>query len=418
MASDIEKRSKKWAWLNVIGLGFLCSGGIQTILACSGNFVVPIVTELGFDVSSLMFWITCYAFGMAFSQLFVGKLWLIVKTPILLTVSYVISIAALAMMGTYTEIWQWYASGVVIGLSGGVYFMVGAPIVITNWFAKNSGFALGFTTVIGAIGAAIISPVEATIIGALGWRMAYPVMAIISCVYVLPWTIFVIRFKPEDRGCKPVGWEEGMDNNVAGEEDAHGMSVRKGVFSLAFVFLFLGASVGALFGGYQNLWPSAGAAEWGYDATYGSLMVSATALFGLLAPLFGLLIDKLGCFKACYIIMLGPIISSIMLIFFHGNPIICMIFVFLFSDQMTVVGNLVPLAVRDVFGAKNYTKILSYIQIGIGLIGGFSAPLVSGVWQAFGTFNASLILSICMAIFVIVMFVLVQILKKRMVWDE
>ena len=95
-----------------------------------------------------------------------------------------------------------------------------------------------------------------------------------------------------------------------------------------------------------------------------------------------------------------------------------MIFVFLFSDQMTVVGNLVPLAVRDVFGAKNYTKILSYIQIGIGLIGGFSAPLVSGVWQAFGTFNASLILSICMAIFVIVMFVLVQILKKRMVWDE
>ena len=138
----LQRQSNKWAYLQVVGLAFLMIGGIQTILANSGNFIAVVCPDMGFEISKFTLWITCYAIGMAVSQLYVGKLWLVVKTPILLTASFLVCIASLAAMSSYTEIWQWYVSGVVIGLSGGFFFMVSAPIIITNWFAKSSGCLL------------------------------------------------------------------------------------------------------------------------------------------------------------------------------------------------------------------------------------------------------------------------------------
>lgn len=410
------RKGSAWPWLQVVGLAFLMLGGIQTILANSGNFFVPVCTDLGFETSDYSWWITCYAFGMAFSQLYVGKLWLKINTPLLLTVSFLICIGALALMGTYTQLWQWYASGVVIGLTGGFFFMVSGPIIITNWFAKRSGLALGLVTIISAIGTAILSPVQAAIIAAVGWRTAYFVIALISCVLVLPWTIFVLRYQPSDRGCRPVGWEEGMDTITAGDEEATGTSVKGGVLSIAFVCIFLGAGLCALFGGYQNLWSTA-AVSWGYDVTFGSYMISATALFGVMAPLIGMMIDKLGPFKSTFVVLAGQIISGICLILFHGNPIAVLVFVFFFADQMTIVGTLVPLLVRSVFGAKNYTKLLSYIQIGIGLIGGFSAPIVSSFFAMTGTFDASLWFGVGLAASCAVLFGIAMVTRKQLKFE-
>ena len=113
----LQRQSNKWAYLQVVGLAFLMIGGIQTILANSGNFIAVVCPDMGFEISKFTLWITCYAIGMAVSQLYVGKLWLVVKTPILLTASFLVCIASLAAMSSYTEIWQWYVSGVVIGLS-------------------------------------------------------------------------------------------------------------------------------------------------------------------------------------------------------------------------------------------------------------------------------------------------------------
>lgn len=411
-----QSGSNKWAYLQVVGLAFLMIGGIQTILANSGNFIAVVCPEMGFEVSSFTFWITCYAFGMALSQLYVGKIWLVIKTPILLTVSFLISIVALACMGLYQEIWQWYVSGFVIGLSGGVYFMVSSPIIITNWFAKNSGFALGMVTIISAVGTVILSPVDAAIISAVGWRMGYLVVAIISCVLVLPFTLFVLRYQPSDRQCKPVGWEPGMETITAGAEDASGTSLKGGVLSLAFVCLFLGAGLCALFGGYQNQW-SVAAVSWGYDLSFGATMISATALFGVCAPLLGIMIDKLGPFKSTFIVLAGQLISGLGLIFLHGNPICVLVFVFFFADQMTIVGTLVPLLTRKVFGAKKYTKILAYIQIGIGLIGGFSNPIIASFYEGSGNFDASLWFGVGLCVACGVLFAGVAVFRKRLVFE-
>ncbi|MDR3136103.1 MAG: MFS transporter [Coriobacteriales bacterium] len=416
-----NKQTSFWIWLQVVGMGVLGVAGIQTILANSGNFFAAVCAPveaggMGFAVNEFALWLTCTTYCMAFSQLYVGRLWLKLKTPLLLTGSFLVCMIAFALMGTYSELWQWYFSGIVIGLSGGFFFMVGAPIIVTNWFAKRSAFALGVVTIIGALGAAILSLVQATIIAAFGWRMAYLLVAAISVVIALPFTLFVVRFKPEDKGLKPYGWETGMETITAGDKRASGTSVKRGLLSIPFAALFVAVGFCALFGGYQNLWPLA-AEEWGYGVQFGSLMISTTALFGLIAPLLGTLIDRLGAYPSVFIILGAQLLSGLGILFFHANQAVLLIAIFFFADQMTVVGTLVPLVIRKMFGARNYTKILGYAQLGVGLIGGLSAPIVSTLMVTFNTFNATLVFAAFLSVGSALFFLIAFVTRRTLKWE-
>ena len=405
------KPGNKRAWAITVGLGFLMGAGLQTILAGAGNFIPLVCADLQCDPTQLTLWITMYAIFMAISQPFVGRLWPKVNAKILTTVSFLVSIVAFALMGTYNEVWQFWVSGAVIGLSGGFYFMVAAPYLITNWFAKKTGLALGVAGIIGSLLGAILSPVDAAIIAAVGWRTAYFVVAAISCVMALPFTLFVFEFDPAKLGMRPVGWEEGMETVTAGAADAPGIPEKKAVASIVFVMLFLVGGIFALYGGYQNLWGYA-AAEWGFDATFASTMISASILFGLMGPVIGAIIDKFGPWKTTYGVMAIQLIASAGLLFFHGSAPVVLVLVFFFAFQGAVVGNLIPLLTRDAFGPKAYTKIFSYMQIGIGLIGGFSNPIVSFFYTEFGTFNAPMVFAVVIAVVCIVLTFIAMAAKK------
>lgn len=385
------------AWAIVVGLGFLTGAGLMQILANAGNFIPQICQDLQCDPGQLTWWITLYAIFMAISQPFVGRLWPKVSPKILVTAAFLVSIIALALMGTYTEVWQFWISGAVIGLSGGFYFMVAAPYLVTNWFAKNTGFALGMAGIIGGILAAILSPIDAAIVGAVGWRTAYFIVAIISCVMALPFTLFVFEFDPAKLGMRPVGWHEGMETQTAGSEDAPGIPEKKAVASITFVALFLVGGLFALYGGFQNLWGFA-ATEWGYDPMFTATMISTSSLFMLVGPVIGLIIDKIGPWKSTFGVMAVQLIAGFGLLYAHGNEASVLVFVFLFAFQGAIVGTLMPLLSRNAFGPKDYTKIFSYMQIGIGLIGGFSNPVISFFYSTYGTFSAALWFGVALAV--------------------
>lgn len=390
------KPGDKRAWLIVVGLGFLMGAGLQTILAGAGNFIPAVCMELQCDPGQLTLWITMYAIFMAISQPFVGRIWPKVSAKLITTVAFLVSILAMALMGTYTEVWQFWVSGALIGLSGGFYFMVAGPFLITNWFAKRTGFALGVMGIIGSLLGAILSPIDAALVTAFGWRTAYWFVALISCVLALPFTLFVFVYDPASVGMRPVGWEPGMEDVTAGAADASGVPEKKALITAVFWLLFLIGGIFALYGGYQNLWGFA-VEEWGFDSMFTATMISVSILFGLMGPIIGLINDKIGPWKTSFGVMVIQLIASAGLLYFHSNQMFILILVFLFAFQGSIVGMLLALLTRDAFGAKDYTKLFSYMNIGIGLIGGFSAPVVSFFYTNFGTFDAPLYFAIAIA---------------------
>ena len=298
--------------------------------------------------------------------------------------------------------------------------MVAAPILVTNWFAKKTGLALGVAGIIGGVLAAILSPIDAAIVAAVGWRTAYFIVAAISCVMALPFILFVFVYDPAKKGMRPVGWEPGMEDITAGADDASGVPANKALVTVPFICLFLVGGIFALYGGFQNLWGYA-AVDWGFDALFASTMISATSLFMLLGPVIGIIIDKIGPWKTTYGVMAVQLLASFGLLFFHSSEAAVLVLVFLFAFQGAVVGTLMPLLVRETFGAKDYTKILSYIQIGIGLIGGFSAPVVSFFYTSYGTFDAPMWFAVGIAVVSIVLTVVAMLAKpamKKAKWQE
>lgn len=404
-----------YPWLIPIGFAFVEIATIETILVQSGQFFPPVCADLEFGISELALWITFYSFAMAATMPFVGRLLPRIDSRILLTACVLVCVLAMGAMGFYTALWQWYFSGVFIGISGAFVFLVPGPVFINNWFAKRSGFAMGLMGFLMGIGSAAMAPLCASIIENVGWRNAYMILAVIALCLSLPWTLFVLRFKPEEKNMKPYGWAEGMQEIVAESTNSPGVPVKKAVKTPPFLLLFIACGVGSLYGGFISNWSNA-ALSWGYTAMFGAAMIAAGTLFKLLFPAIGWLADRIGAYKTTYLYCAFMLISTTGL-YFHVNEPLIIICVFLFAIQSVNVKMLIPLLIRDTFGRKNFAKIYSYVQMGVGIIGAFGAPIVGFFYDTYGNYQGAFVYGFILALFILMMLLAASFLRRKLVWE-
>lgn len=93
-----------------------------------------------------------------------------------------------------------------LGVAGCAQPMTAA--IITNWFDKKRGFALGLTASGMAVGQLILVPANLFIIDKLGWRTAMAALGAIIIITAGPLFVFFLRSKPEEKGLLPYGYEE------------------------------------------------------------------------------------------------------------------------------------------------------------------------------------------------------------------
>ena len=409
------KSPVKRAWAIVVGLGILHGFGMGTIMSGAGNFVVPITSELGFLPSQFTLWTTFFGVFAAVAQLaYVGRLWMRFDARVLLTAAFLVTMVAFALMGSYSELWQWWASGAVVGLAGGVYFTTSKQMICPNWFATTSGRAIGIAQFIGLAIAAGFSPIQAMLIQSIGWRLSYPVIALICCAFVLPFCLFVIKFSPEQLGMKPVGWKPSEGETESGTADAPGMPSKKAVLTLVFVALFLCSGLNSLMGGFKTLYGTA-ANFWGYDPMFAALMISIASLgAAILNPIMGIIIDKLGPFRGGYVCLGMVVLASCGFIFLNSMSAAVLLSVFIFECQSPLLATAIPLATRQSFGPRDYPVIFAYTATGMSFIGAFSAPIVARIFEVTGSFDGSYIALIAVAVVIGLLLTYVMMSKPKL----
>ena len=138
----------------------------------------------------------------------------------------------------------------------------------------------------------IMSPVITSVIEAAGWRTGYLVLAGVSAVLILPASILIIRYKPQDKGMLPYGYVEGetvAETEETTEDSARGVSYARAIKSPAFFFCIGFLCLVQLTCCMNQLFPTY-AAEVGFSPMVGGFMVSAASLFDLfLNPIVGTL---------------------------------------------------------------------------------------------------------------------------------
>ncbi len=405
-----------YAWIVMIGCCFLQAGALGAIMNSGGIFFVPICNDLGFDRGALALYLTFYFIATTFTYPFVAKFLPKWDFRIFLTGCFLVIAATEACMGLMTEIWQWYLAGVVLGISGALVFVVASTVLIENWFIKKRGTALGIAMCGSGIGGVIFPILGTWLIGEIGWRMAYPAIAVIICILVLPWTLFVFRLHPEDMGLKPYGADE-AESVEEERKDIHGMPAKKALFTLAFVCIFIYAGIEALFSGYNNHLPGF-AESLGYSAAFGAEILALAQLGYTVATLvMGWVTDKIGVAASTYI-TLGITAASLLGFAFLQDQIPLMVAAFVFGMNSVIITISVPTLLSEIFGKKYFAQILSYSRMS-GIIGCFGAAAVGACYDITGSYVGSffggiVILIICA---ILVAIALKQRKKIRARWE-
>lgn len=399
MANEVtSKKGLHYGWLVMVGYGMLMCATIGAVTVMGGLFYYPVCDELGFDFSTFTFYVTLSMIFMALGMPVCGKILSSgkIKLSLLLTIAVLLILVPFACMSMFNALWMWYAAAVPIGLGLSACSTVTAAPTLSNWFHKKTGFAIGMIFTIQSVFVAIASPIFTAVIESFGWRASYVILAVVAAVIALPFTIFVIRYRPEDKGLLPYGFDE---NATAEEVDADansGVSFKDAIKSIPFIMCIAVVMLCMATSNMNVIFPTY-AEVVGLGAIVGGFMVTVASIADIaLNPIIGTTGDKLGANKSM-IIWTGVTMLSFGILYFSAeSPVLAFIGAGINDAMYALCGVGLATYAMALFGKKDYERIFSFAMMGGYLVGAFGVPFLMGIYEFTGTFQN--VFLVCMGI--------------------
>ena len=190
--------------------------------SCMGIFFPSMVQDYGVPTSSITIYMTFGGLILAVGMPFLGKLLAKYDIRIIATVEILWIAACFLSLAFSTSIVQVVISGALL-MAGGVSLLgLVNPTLINRWFKDRAGFVIGFVAAFTGIGGVVFIQVGRAAMTAVDYRTAFIAYAIIILVTCLPFSLFVIRNKPSDRGILPY-----VSSKAAAKEGAAKAAVEK-----------------------------------------------------------------------------------------------------------------------------------------------------------------------------------------------
>lgn len=392
----MKKEKMHYAWKIVIAciLIKLGTGGFTGV--AMGNFVTPIVAELGCQVSELTAYTNFNAISMALLYTTAAK-WLNTRhIGKIMGFACIAEVVGLMLMSTYRTVTMFYISGTIIGIGNAFTGFVALPIVINMWFRKNNGTVLGSVVAVGTAVSMLYSLLTAQLITHLGWRTAYIIMGIAAAVITIP-AVFLLIKTPEEVGCQPYGAEatEPVGRTVASVAAETGLT-KKQAFRLPLLYLAWIACVMYSYScgvsGYVTPFVTM---ELGQSINFGATVAVVSGMGGTLSSLIvGKINDRFGV-KAG--LMWGTVTtalgySTIFLSF--RNPLFVYPAIFMVGLGSSMYMVQCPLLARSIVGSREYSGIWSLMMMINSLIGGGLYSSIGLFYDKLGSFGGAFIMAI------------------------
>lgn len=210
-------------------------------------------------------------------------------------VSLGLGLVALSFAGTLLSVWATFALLIPFGaLAIGV---LPSSTLISRWFRKRRGLALGIAVTGTSIGGAIAPPLLTWMFMVYGWRTALLVCGVVVLLFA-PVFYRVLANYPQDRGLEQEEESDEADFDLT-EADSHDWTIREIFGTKAFWLqtLITACMLGVTLGLLANL--SLHGKDLGFTGQQVAALYSVIAFcsfFGKIA--FGWLIDRIGVRKS------------------------------------------------------------------------------------------------------------------------
>jgi len=210
-------------------------------------------------------------------------------------VSLGLGLVVLSQAGSLLSVWATFA--LLIPFGAVAIGVLPSATLISRWFRKRRGFALGINVTGTSIGGAIAPPLLAWMFIVYGWRSALLVLGLVVLAFA-PVFWKVIANYPEDMGLEQE--EEGDDADFdLTEADSHDWSIRQLFRTKAFWLqtLITACMLGVTLGLLANL--SLHAKDLGFSGPQTGALYSTIAFLSGVGKIgFGWLIDRIGVRKS------------------------------------------------------------------------------------------------------------------------
>jgi MFS family permease len=195
---------------------------------CFSLFVKPLEADLGWSRGTIMSAWFIRFLGVGLSSPFIGKLVDSYGARVIIPIGALIGGLGFVILSLASNLWYFYIGWAAVGVGISGSGVIPGTAVVSNWFKKRRGRALGIMGV-GYGAAGLMSPfVGGYLIPHFGWRVSYFALGLLMWM-LIPLAILLIRSKPADEGLYPDGVEhpEAVAEVEALPSTAGGMTLKK-----------------------------------------------------------------------------------------------------------------------------------------------------------------------------------------------
>lgn len=406
-----KNQKMHYAWLILIACCMMQGAGLGLVSNCAGVFFSPVCNDLGFEMGKFTLFRTLFTMAQALTMPYVAKLFRQKDVRVIVSVATVIMGGISILQGTFTSLWQFYVFGIIQGCAAAFIGVIPAPILLGNWFYKNTGTAVGISAAFSGLVGMIGSSALGVLIPAYGWRTSYMIIGVAVMVLILPFSLFVLRYKPEDKGMLPYGADESYvakaDEKGAAKKEKFSDFAKQPIF-----YISLTAYACSIISSYLNSFlPSCGL-EAGLPMATAALLTSLALCGNMTTKLFlGKLCDSFGVIKIFIMSILVAIAGHGLI--FIGSTAPMMVGALLYGITMPLSTVLMPLFCRLFWKGDTYASAYSYVSM-FGML--ISAPfntLFGTMYDKTGDYNLTIISSTAFVVVVLVMVILPKFVVKK-----
>ncbi|MFC1995023.1 MFS transporter [Chloroflexota bacterium] len=365
-------------------------------------FVTPLQADFGWGRGEIMAAMTIYFLVSGLVSPFVGRVIDRYGVRNIVFIGALVGGLGLILLSQMSELWHFYLGYIISGVATTAFGPVSATAMISNWFEKRRGTALGIMSTGFGVGGFVMAPlVGGWFIPSFGWSVSYVVLALMTWIIVIPLALFVIRTKPADMGLNVDGIEE---PEIASEtklwrSTTEGLSLKMAMATSIFWLIAIAFIINGFttIGTVQNQAPHL--EDIGFPM---AVVATALGIIGLASAvgkvIFGWLCDRIPPKYACAIGFGLQAIAIIILINVKTTTSLAIIWPYAIILGLSI-GSWLPtmsMLTSTSFGLASYGAIYGMIYFSQS-IGSATGPLMAGyLYDTMNTYHWAFVIFVAL----------------------
>jgi len=274
---------------------------------------------------------------------------------------------------------------------------VPSSVIITNWFWRRRGLAVGIVMCGNGLGLMVFLPLTQFLTSWLGWRSAFLVIAAIAVFIIAPLNAVFQRTRPEDKDLDGEPIDALLAKREEGYKKSLGKSGRLWALSEAlreksFWMICLASFFNPFFTFSITLHQVTLVVGRGFTPTAVAATLGFVGIFAMVGRITGgMLSDRMGREWAYNLFMSFAAFGVISLFFLNANcSWVLLIYVMFIGLGLGVGGAMFPPMIADLFPGPSLGRIIGITSIFAGLGAGSGSWLVGYIHDLTGSYLWSL----------------------------